>query len=293
MQAGVSCYCFNPLFQSNEITVPEVIDFLGNQTEAECFEPLTRFWDAGRDANDQARDAKAQMDALGLKVSCYTLDSNFGTPNEAKYRECIDTSIARLDTARILGTDTIRLDPCTGLPADAMEHLDVDALLTRIAKGIAEVCDRAAEMGIVVGAENHGRIVGGSEHILTMIERVDRPNFGVNIDFTNFRIVFGEDHVEVTRRLAKHVVHAHAKDYYISSEPKSGDEWREIPTGEYVKRAVGGEGDAQWPELFRILRDAGYEGAISLEVSDPDDVRGSVAKGVVNIRRILDEISAA
>ena len=121
-------------------------------------------------------------------------------------------------------------------------------------------------------------MVGGSEHVAKMIELVDRPNFGVNIDFTNFRNVFGEDYVEVTRRLAKRVVHAHAKDFHISSEPKEGDEWREIPTGEYVKRAVGGEGDGQWPELFRILNDAGYEGVISLEISDPADIHGSVAK---------------
>ena len=293
MHAGVSCYCFNALFQSNEITVPEVIDFLGKETEAERFEPLTRFWAADRDVNEQARDAKKQMDALGLEVSCYTLDSNFGTPDEAKYRECIETSKARLDTARILGTDTIRLDPCTSLPADVMESLDMDALLARISAGMAEVCDRAAEMGIKVGAENHGRLVGGSEQILAMIERVNRPNFGVNIDFTNFRNVFGEDHVEVTRRLARHVVHAHAKDFHISPGPQQGDEWREIPTGEYVKRAVGGEGDAQWPELFRILNDAGYQGTISLEVSDPADIRASVAKGVANIRRILGEVAAA
>lgn len=292
MKAGVSCYCFNALFQDASITLPEVIEFVGKHTEAECFEPLTRFWAEGEDVNEQARRARDLLDAVGLEVSCYTLDSNFGHPDDAKVRECVDTSIERLETARILGTDTIRLDPCTGLPADAMENLDMDALLRRIASGMAEVCDAAAEWGIKVGAENHGRLVGGSEQVQRMIELVDRPNFGVNIDFTNFRNVFGEDHVAVTRQLAAHVVHAHAKDFHIRTDPQEGEEWREIPTGEYVKRAVGGEGDAQWRELFMILRDAGYQGTISLEISDPKDIRGSVATGVANIRRVLGEIGA-
>ena len=293
MHAGVSCYCFNPLFQAGEITLTEVIDFVGRQTDAEYVEPLTRFWAEGRDVDAQAAEAKERMDRLGLKVSCYTLDSNFGTPDEGKYRACIETSIERLGTARLLGADTIRLDPCTSLPGHMVDTINMEDLLKRISKGIAEVCDAAADVGITVGAENHGRLVGGSAHVQKMIELVDRPNFGVNIDFTNFRNVFGEDHVEVTRQLATHVVHAHAKDFHIRAEPQTGEEWRQIPTGEYVKRAVGGEGDAQWPELFAILRDAGYQGVISLEISDPADIRGSVAKGVANINRALAEMGGA
>jgi len=292
MQAGVSCYCFNALFLSGDMTLPDAIDFVGTKTEAECFEPLTRFWAEGRDVNEQAVEAKAQLDALGLTVSCYTLDSNFGTPDDEKRQQSITTSIERLETAQILGTGTIRLDPCTSLPGATTETVNMEALLKRICSGMAEVCDAAAAMRIKVGAENHGRLVGGSHHIKKMIERVDRPNFGVNIDFTNFRNVFGEDHVEVTRQLAEYVVHAHAKDFYISDEEMSGEDWREIPTGQYVKRATGGEGDAQWPELFTILKDAEYDGAISLEISDPADIRGSVARGVANIRRVLTEIGA-
>ena len=290
MQAGVSCYCFNALFQEDEITLTEVIEFVGRETEAECIELLTRFWDEDRDVDDQAKEAKELIDEVGLAVSCYTLDSDFAVYDEAKHRQCIETSIARLDTALILGTDTIRLDPRSSLSGKSEDEVDLDDVLARIAKGMAEVTDAAAEKGIKVGVENHGRLLGRSHQTAKIVELVNRPNFGVNIDFTNFRNVFGEDHVEVTRQLAKDVVHAHAKDFHVSREPQEGEEWREIPTGEYVKRAVGGEGDAQWTELFRILKDAGYDGTISLEVSDPADIKGSVAKGVANIRRIIAEV---
>jgi sugar phosphate isomerase/epimerase len=113
----------------------------------------------------------------------------------------------------------------------------------------------------------------------------------VNLDFTNFRAVYGEDHVEAARELAEHVVHVHAKDFYISPTPK-GEDWRQIPSGEYTKRAVGGEGDTHWREVFSILKNAGYDGTISLEVSDPDDIKGSVARGVANIKRIIAELGA-
>jgi sugar phosphate isomerase/epimerase len=291
MKAGVSCYCFNPMFQAGTINVMEVIEFVGQHTEAECIEPLSRFWDPHRDVNDQAREARARIDELGLSVSCYTLDSDFSVYDEVRYRQCIEESIASLETTRILGTDTIRLDPRSSLPGKSPREVDVDDVIARIARGMAEVADAAAKEGIKVGVENHGSLLGRTAQTARIVELVNRPNFGVNLDFTNFRAVYGEDHVEATRKLAEHVVHVHAKDFYISRTPK-GEGWHQIPSGEYTRRAVGGEGDTQWREVFSILKNAGYNGTISLEVSDPDDIKGSVARGVANIKRIIAELGA-
>jgi len=287
MNSGVSTYCFNQMFLSKEITLAEVIQFVGSETESDCIEPLSRYWEPGIDENEQAKAAKDLIDKVNLQVSCYTLDSDFAVYDEAKHRQCIEASIARLETAQILGTDTIRLDPRTSLSGRSRDEVDVDEIIARIAGGMAEISDAAAEKGITVGVENHGSMLGRTAQTAKIVELVNRPNFGVNLDFTNFRAVYGEDHVEATRILAKHVVHVHAKDFYISAEPQKEEGWREIPSGEYVKRSVGGEGDTQWSEVFRILKEAGYDGTISLEVSDPADIKGSVAKGVANIKRVI------
>lgn len=291
MKAGVSCYCFNPMFQTGTISLMDVIAFVGQRTEAECIELLSRFWEPDRDEREQAEQVRELTDRLGLAVSCYTLDSDFSVYDEAGYRRCIETCKRRLETAQILGADIIRLDPRTSLAGRAPEEVDLDEILARIAQGMAEVADAAAEKGITVGVENHGRLLGRSSQIARIVELVNRPNFGVNLDFTNFRQVFGEDHLEATRKLARHVVHVHAKDFAIRREPQEG--WTQIPTGEYIRRTVGGEGDTQWPVVFRILRDARYDGTISLEVSDPADIKTSVARGVANIRRIIAEMEEA
>ncbi len=292
MLAGVSAYCFHKLLVEGSITLQEIIRFLGEETEAQCFETLSRYWNADRGEVEQARQMREQLDAVGLRVSCYTLDTNFGLLSEQARRDNIDQCIRRLETAQALGADVVRVDPCSSLPNQMADTVDIKSLLERIAKGVAEVCDAAADAGVKIGAENHGRLVGGSENVLRLVEMVGRPNFGVNIDFTNFRNVYGEDHVEATRRLAPYVVHAHAKDFYISLDEMKGEDWSRIPTGEYVKRAIGGEGDADWLALFTILKDAGYQGTISLEISIPGDERHSVAQGVANIRKILRQIGA-
>ena len=40
--------------------------------------------------------------------------------------------------------------------------------------------------------------------------------------------------------------------------------------------------------MFTILKQAGYTGTISLKITDPNDIKGSIA----NIKRILAEVEA-
>ncbi len=267
--------------------MPSAIRFVGEKTEADCYEPLSRYWDHGRDEAEQAKEAREILDEVGLTASCYTLDSNFAVYDDEASQECLEICIARLEIAQILGTDRIRLDPRSSLP-NAPEDTDFDDVLERMAASMQQIADDAAAMDISVGVENHGRHLGRIEQTERLVRLVDRNNFGVNIDPTNFRAVFGQDHIEGVRRLAGDVVHAHLKDLHISDEPQD-DSWRQAPNGQYIKNAIGGEGDSDWPQIIRILKDAGYDGTVSLEVVDPDDILGSITTGVANLKRVVAE----
>jgi sugar phosphate isomerase/epimerase len=291
MKAGVCSYCFNGMLTDNQISLMEIVSFVGKETEADCFEPLTRFWDEGRDEFVQARELADLAKDVGIEISCYAQDNNFHVYDEAKNREGIEESIRRLETAQILGTDTVRLDPRTSLPGSP-DDVDVDDLIVRMAKSMAEVADAAAKKNIQIGLENHGRLLGRIGTTKRIIDLVDRPNFGINLDFTNFRHVFGEDHMEAVKLFAPQTRHVHAKDFFKRADKPNEDGWTEIPTGEYIKRATGGEGDMGWQEVFTILHNAEYTGTISLEISDPADIYGSVAKGVANIKNMIAQVTA-
>ena len=294
MKAGVCSYCFNTAIRDGKMNLMDAIGIVGRETEAECIEPYSPYWDPDRDVLEQAREARSLLDEVGLQASCHALATDFAVYDEAAYQACIDWCGKMMEVTHILGADNFRVDPRTSpAPGQPRDDIDVDDALERVAKGMQVVADAAAKVDLKVGIENHGLLLGRTAQTVRIIELVDRPNFGSNLDFTNFRTVFGEDHIEAARLLAKYVVHVHAKDFHISKEAREGEEWREIPSGEYVKRAVGGEGNSGWPEIFRILKDAGFQGAISLEISDPDDITGSVAKGVANIKRIIAEVAGS
>ncbi len=295
MKAGVCQWVFNALLTEDQIDMFDCIEFVGTETEAECFEPLSRYWREDESVGDQAGRAREMLDRLDLEVSCYTLDSDFAAYDEERFMETVSDCVLALDIAETLGTDTIRLDPRSSLPSDKAEDPDLDFILERVSEGMQQVTDVAAERGITVGVENHGLLLGRMHQVKRMVELVDRSNFGVNIDFTNFRHVFGEDHVAATRLLADHVVHAHAKDFQVRTEEPENAEaegWRKTPADEWIRPVVGGTGDMQWPLLFSIIRDAGYDGNISLEISLPDDIYASVRDGVANLRRIISEVEA-
>ena len=107
----------------------------------------------------------------------------------------------RLDTARLLNTYIIRLDPRSSLLGPP-EEADLDDVLRRIATGMTEITEVAADKGIKVGAENRGRLLGRTAQPLKIVQLVNKSNFGLNIDFTNFQQGFGEDQVEAPVNLS-------------------------------------------------------------------------------------------
>lgn len=295
MNSGVCQWVFNSLLTAEEMDMLDCIRFVGSETDADCFEPLSRYWYQDDPIEPQAERARELLDEHGLCVSCYTLESDFAAYDELLFDETVADCILALDIAEILGTDTIRLDPVSTIPEEHQGDADLDFILERVSHGMQQVTDIAADRGITVGVENHGLLLGKVAHVAKMVELVDRPNFGVNIDPTNFRNVHGEDHIEATRLFAERVVHVHIKDFEISAEEPANAEaegWRKTRADEWVRSAVGGTGDAQWPLIFSILRDADYDGTISLEISLPEDIFGSVREGVANLNRIIAEVEA-
>lgn len=296
MNSGVCQWVFNKFLIADEMDMFDCIQFVGAETDADCFEPLSRYWYEDDSIDEQAERARKMLDEHDLCVSCYTLESNFAVYDRDTFEETVADCILGLDIAEILGTGTIRLDPKSTLPEEHADNPDLDFVLERVSEGMQQVTDAAAERGISVGVENHGRLLGRTEQVAEMVTLVDRDNFGVNLDYSNFRIVFGEDHVEATRLLAPRVVHVHAKDNCLSTgEPENAEQegWRKTlaeDSTEWFHPCVAGTGDMQLPLILSILRDAGYDGTISLEVSLPDDIPGSVREGVANLNRIIAEI---
>lgn len=119
---------------------------------------------------------------------------------------------------------------------------------------------RAAERRDVrVGIEPHEQYTRDVETFERLLGLVDSPAIGVNYDTGNVYMQ-GNDPVAFLEALGpERVVHLHAKDISVEDGADRGG-----GSGTTVGCAVG-EGVVDWPAVFDLLSDAGFDGVVSVE----------------------------
>jgi sugar phosphate isomerase/epimerase len=102
-----------------------------------------------------------------------------------------------------------------------------------------------------------------------MFDLVDDERLKVNFDTSN-PLVEGDDPVELARLVAEKVVHVHASDRY-----------------EDLEHCVAGEGCVPFPEIFQVLKAAGFDGWISLEAGGTRGEEG-VVEGIRHVKEVWE-----
>jgi sugar phosphate isomerase/epimerase len=177
-----------------------------------------------------------------------------------------------IDTAARLGHTMLRIT--AGSPASRGDE-PADVLVERLVGPVRRAADHAAAAGVSLALENHGDITVAD--ILSLFDRVDRPNLGVCLDNVNL-IRVGDDELEGTRALAPYTLLVQLKDY------APGD-----PTvlGGPVCTALG-EGIGPLPELLAILERAGFDGPVCVELASlgggPVDELAMIERSVAWLR---------
>lgn len=164
-----------------------------------------------------------------------------------------------IDATARLGQDLLRIT--AGSPASRGDE-PAEALVHRLVAPIRRAADYAAERGVRLALENHGDL--RVEDILALFDAVDRPaTLGVCLDNVNL-IRVGDDMAEGTRALAPSTLLVQLKDH-LAGDPTV---W-----GGPVCTALG-EGVADLDGLLTILRSAGFDGPVCVELASlgPDDV---------------------
>lgn len=164
-----------------------------------------------------------------------------------------------IDTCQRLGYDLLRIT--AGSPASRGDE-PADVLIERLIAPLARAADYATARGVRLGLENHGDLRVAD--MLAILARVGRPDvLGVTLDNVNL-IRLGDDMAGGTRALAPATFLVQLKDH------RPGD-----PTAWGGPECTTlGEGVADLDGLLGILAEAGYDGAVCVELASlgPTDV---------------------
>lgn len=124
------------------------------------------------------------------------------------------------------------------------------------------IVETAEAYEITVTIEIHGYFTTQPDRLEEMLGFCDSPYFGLNFDTGN-TFIAGHDPVAMLRRFLPRVKHVHLKD--VAAELAEASRGHE--TGIGISHAAIGDGvnAENIVQVLGILRDAGYDGALSLE----------------------------
>ena len=138
----------------------------------------------------------------------------------------------------------------------------------------------------------------GPEKAKTLLAFLEdtKGGVGVNLDPANFTMVTGQDAVEAVYILKDHIVHTHAKDGIMLDRNQS-------PTEVYHAFAVGGvealnackgfcevplgEGQVDWSNYLKALKDIGYNGFLTIERECGEDPEKDIIRAVDYLKNLL------
>jgi sugar phosphate isomerase/epimerase len=207
---------------------------------------------------DYLRQLKGECFQRGLDISGTAVGNEFCLPGGDDRQQQIVSVKQWIERADLLDAPVIRIFAGKQQPGQSLadaQRLAVEA--------IEECCEHAGKYGVYLALENHGGITSRVDDLLTIVEQVKSPWFGVNLDTGNFRTA---DPYGDLAKLAPYAVNVQVKvTMYPEGKPKE---------------------PADFARLAEILKSSGYRGYVVLEYEDPGDPR-------TECPRYLDELSNA
>lgn len=223
--------------------------------------------------DDYIRTVGDAIHSAGFEMPMLCCSPNFTDPNPDERKKAIDQEIKMIHITRLLGGEKA---VCRVLTGQRYPDVTREQGLQWVAECIEQLLPVAREYNIILGLENHYKdgfwkypeFAQKMDVFLDVLNAIpEREYFGVQYDPSN-AIVAGDDPIELLRAVADRVVSMHASDRYLTDgvtldELKQSD--GTLGYSPSLKHGVTGKGLNDYDTIFQILRDAGYDGWVSIE----------------------------
>lgn len=199
----------------------------------------------------------AGLDAAGVRVVNVPIDvGDISQPDDAKREHDLKLIQLWIDAAAYLGSPAARVNSGSG---------DLETAI----HSYRRLAEYAAGKGVRLVIENHGGLSADLANLRRMLDEAG-PNFGTSPDFGNFDESVRYDGLAL---MAPHAAVVHAKTYDF-------DERGEFH-GFDLARCLG------------IVRDAGYDGPLSVEFEGDGDQPDGVRRTIALLRTLEPSLAAA
>jgi len=267
LQLSLAAYSFRRFFvhqrngkapsvpEEEQITMKDFVDFCANYGIQGA--ELTSYFFKQDASIETMIDLRRHAFLRGLEVSGTAIGNNFTYPKGPQRDEQMEYTKFWIDRAAAMGAPHIRV-----FAGKHAKDISEDQAWEHVIENLKVAGDYAGERGIFLGIENHDS-VGNHETLLKLVNGVDHPWVGVNLDTGNFRT---EDPYIDMEKTAPYAVNVQVK---------------------VAMRRLGQDGkeETDLERVVNILKAANYQGYVVLEYEEDDDP-------YVSIPPILEKMSA-
>lgn len=242
-------------------------------------------------SSQQARDAFMEaITSRNLALSALNCNGNPLDPNENRGAKTQQELRQTIEVANQLGIDTVvTMSGCPGTPEGGgypnwVSHPsppEFEELLDwqweqSVTPYWSELGKYAADHGIKIAIEAHpGNVVYNTRTLLRLRE-IAGPQLGANLDPSHFFYQGIDPHHAIRYLGTDFVFHVHAKDTCVDPHETalSGTldtrPMENIHERAWAYRTLGyGNDELWWKNFVSVLRQVGYDGALSIEHEDP------------------------
>ncbi|HWD40138.1 MAG TPA: sugar phosphate isomerase/epimerase family protein [Fimbriimonas sp.] len=280
MNIGVSMYSYYRTVKSGNMDISGFIEE-AKGAGAEGVELLDFFYE------DVDRDRKAALEALsrtGLPCPIFSVGQNFAKPDPAERETQLNKIRFGVDEALLYGAGVVRV-----FAGDVAPGITFEQAREWIIEGLSKGAAYAAEKGVKLALENHGKLAGRGDQVAEILADVQRRSganaLGANPDTGNFLLVNQPSH-EAIRQVAAKANMVHFKDFKPEPDGHEGFAYEALNGERFVGTAVG-EGAVDLAACLSELRSAGFDGWLSVEYEGEEDPLTAVPRSIANARRYL------
>lgn len=251
MKLGTCAYSYRDLLTAKKITLEQFLDiaaglnFDGVELTSYYFPEETKSY---------LVSIKRECFVRGLDISGTAVGGNFANEDPEKRKAQIDHVKDWIVKSAILGSSVLRV--FAGAKPDGVDR---DTAENWIRDGLAACEPLAREEGVILALENHGGLTSDAAGTLALVKPLDSPWVGINLDFGNFK----GDIYEQFAQCAPFTVTTHAKKAYHEGDARVLVDYRKV---------------------VRTMRDAGYNGYISIEYEEKEPPIDGVDRFAAYIR---------
>lgn len=286
MKYSVSSYSYSKLVSSGEYTETGLIS-LAKEMGFDGIEFAEIHAPEGMDKKEYASLLRAEAQKHEIEIVAYCIGANLIYDSEQE----IERLKAEVDVCECLGAPVMRHDASGGYGKDDKKRgMGFNNALPLIIAGYKAVTEYAKEKGIKTCIENHGFFAQDSARVEAIINGVNSDNFGALVDIGNFMCA-DENPAIAVGNVAPYAFHVHAKDFHLKkgTELVPPDGFFMTRGGNFLRGAIIGHGEVPVVQCLRILKNAGYNGYVTVEFEGMEDAKTGVKCGLNTLKK-ADEL---